>query len=161
MNPVTQKMLNLPREQWIAALNQLPSNTFEAILSSLPEAWQYRPKSLPQAGLALLKMCESTQALEFYLGEFPLASVVMIITVDDGLEYEGAALVMDDDLNRAEAMAICDCIMANQLTGWQDVAKLIELGDQKIQQTQKNRKHILQRTRVDFSLLEDAGENNA
>lgn len=150
--------LSTPRSQWIRALSLVDKADLIERVQRLAANWTIKPKSQPQAGLGVLKLKESTLSESFFLGEFPLACVWVEVTTEAGLVAEGAANVMHDDLGYAEALALCDAILANDLEGWQEVATLLQAGVESIAQKDQARKKILASTRVDFSLLEDASD---
>jgi alpha-D-ribose 1-methylphosphonate 5-triphosphate synthase subunit PhnG len=131
------------------------------VADSLPTTWQIRPMALPQAGLGMLKLRDTALNDAFYLGEFPLASCHLEITTDRGEVAEGASLVMDDRVERAEWLAICDALLAARLPGWESVEVLLQAGSAKQDQADLERKAMLARTRVDFSLLDDVGDEDA
>lgn len=154
-------MSNLPREQWVRALSAIPEGALASAVQNFPDAWKVTPKALPQEGLGLLKFRDSALGDAFYLGEFPLATCWLSITTPDGVSAEGAAMVMDDRAERAEQMALCDAVLSSRLPGWETVAKLIEQGCEQLALKARERKSMLAKTRVDFSLLDDAGEDHA
>lgn len=151
---------SLPREQWVAALSRVPEATLDDLVASFPSNWVVRAKTLPQSGLGMLKMRDTALSEEFYMGEFPLANCWVVIRTPDGIDAEGAAWVMDDRAERAEKMALCDAVLSARLTGWQLVSDLLNQGMQLQKQDSDERKSLLAKTRVDFSLLDDAGDDN-
>lgn len=155
------KQTQLERTQWPGALMALPGNELLSFTRALSEGWTLRPKSLPQSGLGMLKIKESALGEPFYLGEFPVASAWLDVTTPDGQSAEGAAHVMDDRVELAEALALCDAVLSGHLPGWQDVLDMLEKGQALRQIINNERKLILARTQVDFSLLDDAGDNDA
>lgn len=153
-------MITLAREQWVSALRLVPEHELQALVARLPN-WHIRPVTLPQSGLGMMRVKDSALGEDFYLGEFPIASCQIEITTETGNKAQGAAWLMDDKQERAEQMAICDAILSAKLAGWEEVAALIERGEQLKHQQNLVRKSLLAKTRVDFSLLEDVGESDA
>lgn len=153
--------MNVEREQWVSALTAVPETELQAVLSALPKSWTVRPKALPQAGLGMLKLRDSAHNEPFYLGEFPLASCWLTVTTPDGTTAEGAAQVMDDRIERVEQLALCDAVLAARLPGWEAVSSLVEQGIAVREQTARQRKTILARTKVDFSLLDALEDDDA
>ncbi len=151
----------IDRTQWVSALTAQPSDKLLAITAELSNDWSIRPKSLPQSGLGMLKLKDSAFEEPFYLGEFPLASAWLEIKTAEGVVVQGAAQVMDDRVEIAEALAICDAVLSAQLPGWEKIAELLEHGMARRKATQRERKQILASTQVDFSLLDDVGDNDA
>jgi alpha-D-ribose 1-methylphosphonate 5-triphosphate synthase subunit PhnG len=154
-------MKQLAREQWVSALSIVPEPSLENLAKSFPKSWKVMPKALPQSGLGMLKLRDATLGEAFYLGEFPLASCWLSVTTEDGERAEGSAMVMDDRVDRAEQMALCDAVLSAQLPGWEKVAALIEQGMELRTRQTRERKTILARTRVDFSLLDEVGDGDA
>ena len=150
--------LSTPRSQWIRALGMVDKADLIERVQRLTALWVIKPKAQPQSGLGVLKLKESTLSETFFLGEFPLVCVWVEVTTEAGQVAEGAANVMHDDLAYAEALALCDTMLANELDGWQEIATLLNRGAESIIQKENARKKILASTRVDFSLLEDAGD---
>lgn len=131
-----------------------------SLARELSTGWGIRPKSIPQAGLGILKLQDSAMQDDFYLGEFPFASARLEVTTAEGQTAEGAAHVMDDRLEVVEAMALCDAILSARLPGWQRVAQLVEKGLSLREVIQRERKLMLAQTRVNFSLLDEAGNEH-
>lgn len=151
----------IERTEWIRALKALPKKDLFDLSNELSEGWQLRPKSLPQSGLGMMKLKDSAFNDAFYLGEFPISSAWLEVTTPDGRNAEGAAQVMDDNTELAEALALCDAILSSKLPGWERIYNLVEKGIAITEKTNRERKMILARTRVDFSLLDNVGDNNA
>jgi alpha-D-ribose 1-methylphosphonate 5-triphosphate synthase subunit PhnG len=104
----------------------------------------------------MLKLKDSAFEEFFYLGEFPVASAWLEVQTPDGVIAEGAAQVMDDQVEVAEALALCDAILSAKLPGWQQLNEMLEKGVAIRETTKRDRKKMLATTQVDFSLLEDA-----
>jgi len=151
----------IKRTAWVSALKALETNNLLAVTTKLSEDWTLRPKSVPQTGLGMMKLKDSAFNESFYLGEFPLASAWLEITTPDGKKAEGAAQVMDDRVEVAEALALCDAVLSSQLPGWEQIYNMVEQGVAINEKTHRERKMMLARTRVDFSLLDNVGGENA
>lgn len=149
------------RTTWVSALTALPVLDLLALTRELSANWQVRPKSVPQSGLGMLKLNDSAFNEPFYLGEIPVASAWLEVRTADGQIVQGAAQVMDDRVDVAEALALCDAIMFARLPGWQQVAALVEQGMRAREAISLERKRILAYTQVDFSLLDDVGDDDA
>jgi alpha-D-ribose 1-methylphosphonate 5-triphosphate synthase subunit PhnG len=154
-------MNDIAREEWVSALSAVPESRLSEVVEALSADWQIRPKTLPQAGLGMLKMRDSALNEPFYLGEFPMASCFVTVITGSGETAEGAALVMDDRVERAEELALCDAVLAARLPGWQQLYELLQEGMARRAENSRERKAMLARTRVDFSLLDDVGEDHA
>ncbi|MFT7371431.1 MAG: alpha-D-ribose 1-methylphosphonate 5-triphosphate synthase subunit PhnG [Oleiphilaceae bacterium] len=156
----------IDQTQWVSALSALPSEELLTVTSELSRDWSISPKSLPQSGLGVLKLNDSAFEEPFYLGEFPLASAWLEIKTADGKMAQGAAQVMNDRIEVAEALAICDAVLSAKLPGWEKIAELLKHGKTRQEATRRERQQILATTQVDFSLLDEAsddeiGDNNA
>lgn len=149
------------RNQWVRVLHALPSEQFISLSRDLTSDCRVRPKSIPQSGLGMLKLNDAAYEKPFYLGEFPLSSAWVEIETTDGIKAEGAAQVMDDRVEVAESLALCDAILSNKLPGWEQLDELLEQGMRNIQESIRERNTMLDITRVDFSLLDDVGDNDA
>lgn len=129
-------------------------------VKQLTDDWQIQPVALPQAGLGLLKLEDGAFHEPFYLGEFPVTTAHLSITLPDGESVEGAAVMMSDDILHVESLAMCDAILTHELSGCETIRELLVEG-RALQQQETNKRHaMLAKTRVDFSLLGDAGDEN-
>ena len=116
---------------------------------------------LPQAGLAMLQLEEGALGTAFYLGEFPLAKCEVSLQLADGRQVTGAAQIMDDRVEFAQALAVLDAILAHQLLGCDEAQVLLSAGMKKIADDEAIRQRMLAQTRVDFSMLSVAqGEDD-
>ena len=121
----------------------------------LASAHTVRPLALSRGGLALLPLRESVHRQVFYLGEIPLSSSHVEITADDGTVVQGGATAMLDDADFADALAICDGVLAHRLAGWEEVADRVNEGRELLRDRARLRKTVLNRSRVSFSLLNE------
>jgi alpha-D-ribose 1-methylphosphonate 5-triphosphate synthase subunit PhnG len=143
------------RTCWMVALSALPKSQVFTLAHSLAARHEVRPVTVSQAGLALLPLRDSVQRKPFYLGEIPLSASRVEIDTDGGATVQGAALVMADDSDLADALAICDGVLTHRLAGWQEVADGVRTGLQSLGHQTRIRKTMLERSRVDFSLLNE------
>ena len=150
-----------PREQWVRFLNHITDEELESFISHTAKRWKVSPITLPQAGLGILKVSETAFNEDFYLGEFPVATCHVSINTDRGENAQGATWIMSDNQQRAQNLAICDGILDSKLSGWDTLVQWIKEGMELCQNTDLERKAILAETRVNFSLLDDAGEDDA
>jgi alpha-D-ribose 1-methylphosphonate 5-triphosphate synthase subunit PhnG len=109
----------------------------------------------------MLQLEDGAYREPFFLGEFPLASAWVEITTPEGITAQGAAQVMDDDVELVETLAICDAILSARLPNWEKLAEMMERGEQAVAAKDRERKQMLAATQVDFSLLEDVGAEHA
>jgi alpha-D-ribose 1-methylphosphonate 5-triphosphate synthase subunit PhnG len=154
-------MNEIAREDWLSALSAVPEDQLATVVDALSSGWKISPTTLPQAGLGMLRMRDGALNEPFHLGEFPLASCRISVTTESGETAEGAALVMDDRVERAERLALCDAILAARLPGWRQVFALLFDGMARREDLNYARKAMLARTRVDFTLLDDVGGDDA
>lgn len=149
-------MINIEREEWSSLLALVPESELLGISKDIPNNWIVQPKLLPQTGLGMMKMRDSALNEEFYLGEFILSNCWIVIKDQTGEIAEGATWIMDASQEKTETIALCDAILSHQLTGWEKVNALLQLGLSIKQEKEKERKTILAKTIVDFSLLDEA-----
>ena len=157
---MTDRVIQLPREQWVAALSKVPEQRVRNTLDRVTQHWNIKAKTLPQCGLGMLKMRDSALGGDYYMGEFPLATCWLSVHTDQGKTAEGAAWIMDDNDERAEQMALSDAILSSRLPGWEQILDLLEMGTRIQAGEAKERKSLLAKTRVNFSLLDDVGEQD-
>ena len=151
----------IERTKWVRALRALPSGELLNLVMKISSSWTIQPKALSHAGLGMLQLEDGAFKEPFFLGEFPLASAWIEITTPEGITAQGAAQVMDDDVELVETLAICDAILSARLPNWERLAEILERGTKNIETKEQERKQMLAATQVDFSLLEDVGEEHA
>lgn len=146
------------RSVWMRALMALPRESVKALIGELSQDLSVRLTTLPNSGLGLLKFKDSALKQSFYLGEFPLASASVELTLADGRRVLGAAQVMDDDADLATSLAIADAILAHGAPGNDELVNMVAMGEREHQREQTIRNAMLSRTKVNFSLLNMAQE---
>lgn len=158
----TYETLLAARGRWAVALAELPRSTVLETATELAQRHQVTPTAVPQSGLTLVTLRDSVEKQAFYLGEAPLASSQVALTDSTGRTVAGGALILADDTELANALAICDGVLAGRLDGWEEVATQVEIGLERISHEQRVRKTMLSRSRVSFALLneEDTEESN-
>lgn len=150
--------MTIPRAEWVRTLTANPPEEIIQRAREFAAPYQLQHLINPQAGLGMLKMADGALAEPFFLGEFP-ASQAHIRLLDKGeIVAEGAATIMADSVDLAEALAICDAVMAYRLPGQSIVEELMAHGLQQNKFEEAKRRAMLDRTQVDFSLLNAAGE---
>ena len=115
--------------------------------------------SLPQAGLGLLTLTDGAFHEAYYLGEFPLSSCSIELSLSDGRQAAGGAQVMADDAGLARSLAILDAILAAKFPGWDKVTAHIASGASRRAEENRRRRAMLAATRVDFAMLNNAGDD--
>lgn len=114
-----------------------------------------QPLQPAEAGLALMQWRDAVMHQPFYIGELPLARAAVAISLHDQ-RFEGGAVVMADDAELAHALAVLDAVWTHRLPGAEDVDELAEIGARQRACLRTERQAMLKRTRVDFSLLSEA-----
>ena len=146
------------RSQWPRLLCALPAQTVRDCAARLAATLQVHDVMLPQSGLGLLQMRESTRSEPYYIGEIPLSRAHVRVTNQQGQVTEGAAQLMDDRLSLARAIAILDAIKSAEWAGSDEIDALLSAGTERCRQVAQERGAMLARTQVSFSLLESAEE---
>ena len=148
------------RAQWPRQLLACSPESVRHLARNLCELHVVQDIQLPQSGLALLKLRDSTQGDAYYPGEVPLAIAHVRVTAADGKSCEGAAQLLDDRANLARAIAVLDAVMAAQMPGHDEAQALLTTGQTRLAEQAAQRSALLASTRVDFSLLGTSDEEN-
>lgn len=151
--------MSADRSVWVHALTAHPPSTVIALARKLASDWTLSQGELPQSGLGMLKLVDGALHEAYFLGEFPLARCHLRIGLPDGREASGAAWVMGDDAELAEALAVLDAVLAGDLPGRHEALELVSAGLGLREAVERERHALLAATRVDFSLLGSAGED--
>lgn len=155
MNTLSQLQRDCPR-----ALSALPKDRVLITVEQACTEYTVLPTSVPRSGLGMLKMTDSAFNEDFFLGEMPVSTVKVELKHNDGSTLEGGSYVLDDDLELAQAIATADALLASDKPQNEPLLALIEEGIAQIKTTQKIRANMLAKTKVDFSLLNMAGEDD-
>ena len=150
--------MNLERKDWIRALTAHPAIVLNALANHLTTNCEVRLKSLPQAGLGQLTLTDGAFHEPYYLGEFPLSTCSVELTLPDGRCAEGGAKVMADDAEFARSLAILDAILSASLPGSELISELLVSGVHLRGDEDRRRRAMLAATRVDFAMLNNAGD---
>lgn len=148
-------MTTIDRGQWARCLNAAPKDQVKKLAHSLVERYPRTHRRLPQSGLGMLQLREPNRGERFHLGEIPLAAAEVSLRDENGTSHPGAAMILLDDQELAEALAICDAALAADLPGSESVTALIHEGHTALREEQRQRSGILHRTSVAFDLLEE------
>ncbi len=151
--------MGISRKDWPRALATQPKAEVNSVLAGIGKDWTINPVQLSQTGLAMLQLCDSAFNDPYFLGEIPLATAWIKITTKQGDSFQGTAQLMDDDQEKIETLAVCDAVLANQLPGWQEIYRFVEIGMAEITEKQRLRNAMLAKTRVDFDLLNATAED--
>lgn len=141
------------RASWTSALMALPREQLVSTVDEIAKEFNVRLIALPASGLGMLKFKDSALEQSFFLGEFPLSTASVELTLADDRQIQGAAQIMDDDSSYATSLAIADAVLAHKVSGYEVLIALVLLGKQNVLHEQTIRNSMLTRTKVDFSLL--------
>lgn len=150
----------VPRHQWPRCFLALDSREVRAVAEQFEETFRIEDVQLPQSGLALMKIRDGALGERYFPGEIPLATARVRILMADGTQAEGAAQVMDDRASLARAIAVLDAVLANQLSGHEHIFPLLQKGRKILADQATERKALLETTRVNFSPLGQAEEDD-
>lgn len=149
-----------PRRDWPRLFLSLPPQQIKEVVQILTEPCRVEDQALPQSGLALLQLRDEALAEPYYIGETPLSRAQVTVIDKNGKKGAGAAQILDDRAILAKKVAILDAILANKLNGHEAIAHLLEEGAHRLARNEASRRAILERTHVDFSLLDATAEDN-
>jgi len=152
--------MNIPRRDWPTALACQPKQVLKALIAELGAEWTIQPVQLTDTGLAMLQLRDAAFNDPYFLGETPLSRAWIEIVTPTGERFQGAAQLLDDDAEKIELIAVCDAVLAHRLTGWLAIYQLLEIGIAELAEEQRLRNAMLAKTRVDFSLLNSAGDSH-
>jgi alpha-D-ribose 1-methylphosphonate 5-triphosphate synthase subunit PhnG len=133
----------------------------EPVLSTaaqLTEGMTVTPLQPAESGLALMQWRDAVQHQPFFLGEVPMARAAVSLVNHRGERAEGGAVVMADDAELAQALAVLDAVFAQRWPGVEAVDALALRGAQARDRIRAVRQAGLKRTRVDFALLAEADD---
>lgn len=127
--------------------------------AQLAEGLAITPLQPAESGLALMQWRDAVMHQPFFLGEVPMARAAIALTDHRGQRAEGGAVVMADDADLAHALALLDAIHSHDWPGAGVVEALALSGAAARERVRTQRQAGLQRTRVDFSLLAEADDD--
>ena len=126
--------------------------------AQLTEGLTVTPLQPAESGLALMQWRDAVQHQPFFLGEVPMARAAVSLVNHRGERAEGGAVVMADDAELAQALAVLDAVFAQRWPGVEAVDALALRGAQARDRIRAVRQAGLKRTRVDFALLAEADD---
>jgi alpha-D-ribose 1-methylphosphonate 5-triphosphate synthase subunit PhnG len=130
-----------------------------AAVEQLAASYEIEDITLPQAGLGLLKIRDGAYHEAYFPGEIPLSSAHVALSAN-GMRAEGAAQILHDSAPLTRAVAIADAIFSASLPEKAGLEPLLQKGWERVSEQAVLRKKMLARTRVDFSLLGTAEEDD-
>lgn len=128
--------------------------------AQLTEGLTVTPLQPAESGLALMQWRDAVKHQPFFLGEVPMARAAVALVNHRGERAEGGAVVMADDAELAQALAVLDAVFAQRWPGAEAVDALALRGAQARDEIRAVRQAALKRTRVDFALLAEADEGS-
>lgn len=128
--------------------------------TQLTEGLTVTPLQPAESGLALMQWRDAVQHQPFFLGEVPMARAAVALLNHRGERAEGGAVVMADDADLAQALAVLDAVFAQRWPGAEAVDALALRGAQARADIRAVRQAGLKRTRVDFALLAEADDES-
>jgi len=144
-----------------ACLAANPRESVLAAAAQLVEGVSITPVTPAESGLALLQWRDAVMHQPFFLGEVPMAHAAVSLRNHRGERIEGGAVVMADDSELAQALAVLDAVWAHRWPGAEAVDALARQGAQVRGALHAERQAMLARTRVDFSLMTQADPETA
>lgn len=149
-----------PRRDWPRLFLSLPPQQIKEAVRTLTEPCRVDDQAMPQSGLALLQLRDGALAEPYYIGEIPLSRAQVTVVDKNGKKGAGATQILDDRASLARDIAILDAMLANQLKGHETIEHLLEEGARQLALNEASRRVILERTRVDFALLDATAEDD-
>jgi len=133
----------------------LKHDEIDVFLNAIQDAIEVIDVELPEGGLFMIKSKDGIMEDQYYLGELSVAKAYIEVTVlSSGETFQGGSVIMSDDEQHARNIAICDALLHENSTYRDDVIKLAEIGQERLEQKARERKQLLEATKVDFSLIE-------
>jgi alpha-D-ribose 1-methylphosphonate 5-triphosphate synthase subunit PhnG len=155
-----QLEINRPRSEWLRLWSVLPPGRVKSVAEGFAQRYRIEDLGVSPSGLGLLPLRDSALGEPYFLGEIPLARAHVRIADDADMVAEGAAVLLDDRASLTRAMAILDGVLAARLPGFEPILALLEEGSRAVDEIAAGRRALLAATRVDFSLLGLADEED-
>lgn len=137
MTQIMQALAHAPRAQVLNLAGQIRSSTTVIHLT------------IPDEGLWMLTMEDGVFQDQFYLGEIPAASAA--VELGDG--SRGSAILLGDDVEQAESIAICLAALKGERPESVAIRELIQEGLRVQTQTSTTRDAMRASSRVAFAEL--------
>jgi alpha-D-ribose 1-methylphosphonate 5-triphosphate synthase subunit PhnG len=160
---VTSRPLPVPpieRRHLVACLVAAGRDAVLDTATQLTEGLTVTPLQPAESGLALMQWRDAVQHQPFFLGEVPMARAAVALVNHRGERAEGGAVVMADDAELAQALAVLDAVRAQRWPGAEVVDALALRGAHAREDIRAVRQAGLTRTRVDFALLAEADDES-
>lgn len=147
MSMIKQKY-NMEKIDYI--LNHCCLNKLQQFVTSLEERFSFQIVKEPSLCLAMIRAEDSVENQEFYLGE--------ALTTDCEVSFEnitGYGICMGDEPVKAYCIAVIDALLLSGLE-IPEIQSFLAEQEQKITLAEKIEYNHVQRTRVDFKMMEQA-----
>lgn len=128
----------------------------EKLVERLKDSYSVRSVTPAVSGLGMLQIADSVRGDGFHLGEFTLSTASVELTDANGNRIFGGAVLMVDDEDLVQSLAILDAVLAARSAGYPQVEALLLRGQAAMENADEDRKLILAATSVDFSTLDEA-----
>lgn len=157
--PLPTQTPTIERRHLVACLVAAGREPVLNAAAQLIEGLTVTPLQAAESGLALMQWRDAVQHQPFFLGEAPMSRAAVALVNHRGERAEGGAVVMADDAELAHALAVLDAVFAHRWPGADAVDALALRGAVAREDIRAVRQAGLKRTRVDFALLAEAGED--
>ena len=155
----TTPAMPIGRSDLVACLAAADRDQVLGAAQRLCEGLTLTPLLPAESGLALMQWTDALMHQPFFLGEVPMSRAAVALVDTHGRRVEGGAVVMADDAELAQALATLDAVFASRWPGAETVDALALSGQRARADLRAQRQAMLQRTRVDFSLLAQADDD--
>ena len=150
----------IERRHLVACLTAADRDQVLHAAAQLAEGLTITPLQPAESGLALMQWQDAVMHQPFFLGEVPMARTAVALVNHRGERAEGGAVVMADDAELAQALAVLDAVFAQRWPGVEAVDALALRGAQARDRIRAVRQAGLKRTRVEFALLAEADDES-
>jgi alpha-D-ribose 1-methylphosphonate 5-triphosphate synthase subunit PhnG len=161
MNRIGNEEVTVDRGTLGACLLAAERDEVLGVAGTLVAGFSVIPLQPAESGLALMQWRDSVLHQAFFLGEVPISRAAIALVDAQERRFEGGAVVMADDADLAYALAVLDAVWAHRLPGAELVDSLAASGESARARIRAERQAMLKRTRVDFSLLSQADDEDA
>jgi alpha-D-ribose 1-methylphosphonate 5-triphosphate synthase subunit PhnG len=161
MNRIGNEKVMIDRGTLGACLLAAEREQVLGVAGTLVAGFSVIPLQPAESGLALMQWRDSVMHQAFFLGEVPISRAAIALVDAQERRFKGGAVVMADDADLAYALAVLDAVWAHRLPGAEIVDALAASGAGVRARTRAERQAMLKRTRVDFSLLSQADDEDA
>ncbi len=158
--PLPTPTPTIERRHLVACLVAAGREPVLSTATQVTEGLTVTPLQPAESGLALMQWRDAVQHQPFFLGEVPMARAAVALVNHRGERAEGGAVVMADDTELAQSLAVLDAVFAQRWPGVEAVDALALRGAQARDRVRAVRQAGLKRTRVDFALLAEADDES-